>query len=453
MEFPPPPVDERADSPALDCHVRFRYDIRELLPDDRQIVVLAEHVREIFQFFCGRADDRGPYRLDELQMVIEILRPFPPVVPALILRAETRRLEGVTRASITPAEAFLEDGLGNRSTCPVIDSRSGFVNDIAHRLQDFRIAEEFAPHPLPMMSQAGQDVFERDSPAGFRLQFPDGLHQDIGVAKRGEPVADVAERAVLPIEDCGFDGGAHKSQDGPNPLRPLPHLVNAFLEPGPSQVAPNAVELLGCNSPDATRQPLPPFQMKAHAAQTIISTMKLHELPPFVRGSAFRVVVESPRGASAKLKFDPDCGAMTLSRPLTLGLTYPFDWGFVPGTRMPDGDPTDAFLVWDTQVFPGVVIPCRAVGLVKVDQRKKQGRGRERNDRILAVPLKAPRMDHIRTSRDLPARVRRELEEFFVQVTALEDKDVRILGWDGPASAIRLIKTSAVSDRPTAQRR
>jgi inorganic pyrophosphatase len=81
---------------------------------------------------------------------------------------------------------------------------------------------------------------------------------------------------------------------------------------------------------------------------------------------------------------------------------------------------------------------------VKVDQRKKQGRGRERNDRIVAVPLKAPRMDHVRTSRDLPARVRRELEEFFVQVTAFENKDVRILGWGGPSSAIRLIKASAV---------
>ena len=72
--------------------------------------------------------------------------------------------------------------------------------------------------------------------------------------------------------------------------------------------------------------------------------MKLHELPAFVRGSVFRVVVESPRGASVKLKFDTDSGVMSLSRPLTLGLTYPFDWGFVPGTRMSDGDPADAFL-------------------------------------------------------------------------------------------------------------
>jgi inorganic pyrophosphatase len=168
----------------------------------------------------------------------------------------------------------------------------------------------------------------------------------------------------------------------------------------------------------------------------------LHELEPFVGGDVFRVVVESPRGSAVKLKFDPEIGAMTVSRPLTGGLTYPFDWGFVPGTQAADGDPLDAMLLWDTSTFPGVVVPCRAIGLVQLDQRKKTGRGRERNDRILAVPVKAPRMDHIRTARDLPARQRRELEEFFVQATALTDKDVRVLGWAGRAAALQHIRRS-----------
>ena len=85
--------------------------------------------------------------------------------------------------------------------------------------------------------------------------------------------------------------------------------------------------------------------------------MKLHLLPAFVRGHFFRVVVESPRGSNAKLKFDPELEAMSLSRPLTYGLTYPFDWGFVPGTRASDGDPLDAMLMWDSATYPGVVIP------------------------------------------------------------------------------------------------
>jgi inorganic pyrophosphatase len=183
--------------------------------------------------------------------------------------------------------------------------------------------------------------------------------------------------------------------------------------------------------------------------------MRLNLLPAFVRGSSFRVVVESPRGAAAKLKYDPAIEAMTLSRPLTIGLNYPFDWGFIPGTRGADGDPLDAMLLWDTPTFPGVVIPCRAVGIVKVDQRKAGRRGRERNDRVVAIPLKAPRSDQYRTARDLPPRTKRELEQFFIAVTALEGKDVKILGWGGHDAALRLIRRSttgftATASRPTA---
>jgi inorganic pyrophosphatase len=180
--------------------------------------------------------------------------------------------------------------------------------------------------------------------------------------------------------------------------------------------------------------------------------MKLHLLPAFVRGDSFRVVVESPRGATVKLKFDPTIEAMTLSRPLTIGLSYPFDWGFIPGTQAADGDPIDAILLWDTPTFPAVVIPCRAVGIVRVDQRKQGTAGRERNDRVVAIPLKAPRSDQYKTARDLPARTRRELEQFFIEVTALEGKDVNILGWAGPDAALRLIRRSRVT-RPLSRGR
>jgi inorganic pyrophosphatase len=171
--------------------------------------------------------------------------------------------------------------------------------------------------------------------------------------------------------------------------------------------------------------------------------MPLHRLPAFVGGTTFRVVVESPRGSTVKLKFDPAVGAMTLSRPLTYGLRYPFDWGFVPGTRAADGDPLDAMLAWDTETYPGVVIPCRALGVVKVDQKSARTGRRERNDRVVALPIPSPRFDHLRTAGDLPARIRREIETFFVAVTALERKHVRILGWGGPEAALSLIRRSS----------
>jgi len=141
-------------------------------------------------------------------------------------------------------------------------------------------------------------------------------------------------------------------------------------------------------------------------------------------GGAFRVVVESPAGSRVKLKYEPDLGAFTLSRPLVVGLAYPLDWGFVPGTRGPDGDPIDAIVVCDFSTYPGVVIPCRALALVRLEQNVKTSRGRQRNDRIVAEPVAAHR-----STGALSERMRKELEAFLVAATLFEGKDVEILGW------------------------
>src|SRR2546430_11533773 len=91
-----------------------------------------------------------------------------------------------------------------------------------------------------------------------------------------------------------------------------------------------------------------------------------------------------------------------------------YDWGFIPGTAAPDGDPLDAMVFSDLSTFPGVVIECRALGLICLKQNRKTVAGRERNDRLIAVPVKMPRFAGFKNPRDLPRRWRQELEEFFL---------------------------------------
>jgi inorganic pyrophosphatase len=152
-------------------------------------------------------------------------------------------------------------------------------------------------------------------------------------------------------------------------------------------------------------------------------------------------VVESPRGSAVKLKYDPLLGAMSISRPLVLGLTYPYDWGFVPSTKGFDGDAIDAMVYWDVGTFPGVVIPCLAVAVLQVEQNGPSG-VRVRNDRVIAVPV-AARRSPIGESTGMPERVKVELEHFFVASTALESKELRVLGWGGGDAALALIRGAA----------
>jgi inorganic pyrophosphatase len=165
---------------------------------------------------------------------------------------------------------------------------------------------------------------------------------------------------------------------------------------------------------------------------------------PYLRGGRdLHVVVESPRGSAVKLKYSAELGAMSISHPLALGLSYPHDWGFIPSTRGPDGDPLDALVFWDVASFPGVVIPCRALAVVQVEQNRERHPGeRMRNDRIIAVPEKNRRANAGELD-ELPRRVRDELTHFFVAATAFEGKDVAILGWDVAAAALALIRGAA----------
>jgi inorganic pyrophosphatase len=142
---------------------------------------------------------------------------------------------------------------------------------------------------------------------------------------------------------------------------------------------------------------------------------------------AVQVVVETSRGMTAKLKFEPKLSAFTFSRSLQPGLRYPYDWGFVPGTVASDGDPLDAMILYDVTGFPGLVVPCRAIAVLEVDQ-EEQGR-RFRNDRVLFVPLKAP-------DTAVDDNEKRRLERFFCEAVAGTGKRLHIFGWRNAEAAM-----------------
>jgi inorganic pyrophosphatase len=165
----------------------------------------------------------------------------------------------------------------------------------------------------------------------------------------------------------------------------------------------------------------------------------LAALPAWTKEGNVHVVVETPRGATAKTIFNLELGVFTLSKPMMLGLAFPYDFGFIPSTHAEDGDPLDALVIHDAATYPGVVLRCRVIGAVKVTQRVKKG-ARERNDRIVVVPEEDHRSEELKDARRLSKAVRNELEKFFVASVALKHKELEFHGWVGPKEAEKLIR-------------
>ena len=159
------------------------------------------------------------------------------------------------------------------------------------------------------------------------------------------------------------------------------------------------------------------------------------------RGDVY-VVVETPRGSAAKLEYDPELRVFTLSKALFLGLTYPYDWGFIPSTKGEDGDPIDALVLHDATTAPGLVLKCKIIGVLEVLQSEKGKKG-IRNDRLIAVPRDSHREKADKDARDLPKQMRQEIEKFFVATDELEAKVLKFLGWKGPKVGEQLIDRAA----------
>ncbi|SRR6266566_5260549 len=152
-----------------------------------------------------------------------------------------------------------------------------------------------------------------------------------------------------------------------------------------------------------------------------------------------RVVIETPKGSRNKFAFDPDEHIFELKKVLPAGMTFPYDFGFVPSTKADDGDPIDVLVLMDEPAFPGCVLTCRPIGVIEGEQGPKKKK--ERNDRIVAIEQDAHSWADIGTIDDLGKQFQQELEEFFVNYHELSGERYRVLGVKGPDQARKLVKS------------
>lgn len=152
-----------------------------------------------------------------------------------------------------------------------------------------------------------------------------------------------------------------------------------------------------------------------------------------------QVVIETPKGSRNKYAFDPEQRVFELKKVLPAGMTFPYDFGFVPRTLAEDGDPVDVLVLMDEPAFPGCVLKCRLIGIIEGEQGDKKEK--ERNDRVVAVEKDNHSWADIKVIDDLGKQFLRELEEFFVNYHELKGKQYRVIGVRGPKEARKRIES------------
>ena len=162
--------------------------------------------------------------------------------------------------------------------------------------------------------------------------------------------------------------------------------------------------------------------------------LNLTEIDPGPRcPHVVRMIVEIPKGGANKYEYDAALGVFRLDRPLYSPMFYPGDYGFIPGTLAPDGDPLDIITLIEQPTFPGCLLEVRPIGLLHMIDTG------ETDKKIIAVPDRDPRFRQIHKIGQVFPHIREEVVHFFEIYKELERKKTVIKGWSGVAAACKLI--------------
>ena len=143
----------------------------------------------------------------------------------------------------------------------------------------------------------------------------------------------------------------------------------------------------------------------------------------------FNVIVEIPMNADPiKYEVDKASGALFVDRFMMTAMHYPANYGYVPQTIAGDDDPVDVLVHTPFPLLPGVVVRCRALGILQMNDEAGG------DAKLLAVPTDdiCPLYIHWKSIDDVPQIRLKQIQHFFEHYKDLEaGKWVKIVGWAG----------------------
>jgi inorganic pyrophosphatase len=161
--------------------------------------------------------------------------------------------------------------------------------------------------------------------------------------------------------------------------------------------------------------------------------------------SVVNVVIEIPANTGpVKYEVDKATGALFVDRFLSTSMFYPCNYGYVPDTLAADGDPLDVVVIAPHPLLSGVVIPCRLVGVLRMEDEAGD------DAKCLGVPADhlTPLYRDVRDIGDVSESLLSTIEHFFVHYKDLEEgKWVKARGWGDALEARAELEASLATYR------
>ncbi|MBQ6449422.1 inorganic diphosphatase [bacterium] len=153
--------------------------------------------------------------------------------------------------------------------------------------------------------------------------------------------------------------------------------------------------------------------------------------------SDLKVYIEIPEGSRVKYELDEETGELCVDRLMPTAMGYPINYGLIQGTLGQDGDALDALVFIDQTVIPGVVIKCKPIGVLGMEDEEGL------DHKILCVPA-TTKIDPVcgawESLDDIPEAKKAEIKHFFEHYKDLEKgKWVKLSGWHDINKAEKLI--------------
>jgi inorganic pyrophosphatase len=162
----------------------------------------------------------------------------------------------------------------------------------------------------------------------------------------------------------------------------------------------------------------------------------LKDIPAGDPNDLLNVVVEIPMGSSIKYEYSHKLQMMVADRFLYTAFTYPFNYGFIPGTWSEDNDPMDIVVLASQPVTTGTVIECRVIGVLETEDEEGG------DAKVIAVPKAKvdPAFAHVNNIDDLPEYLKNKIKHFYENYKSIEpNKWVKVTGWQGREEAIKQV--------------